>query len=270
MYYTRGSSDDYDGYAKISGDDGWSWNNIFKYIERVISALNCIIVVFTHVDSQHEKFVQPADNHNITGQYNASAHSTKGIVQTSLPGFAFPSDSHVINTTKELPNLFPYNEDHNDGTLLGVAWSQGTVGHPAKRSSSATSYLGDEYLNRPNMHVLVNAQVTKIIQTGTVNGLPSFHSVRFGNGTSSSGMSRITAAVCILIGSTGPFYAANATQEIIVSCGPIGTPHLLQLSGIGNPAKLSKFGIDTVINNPHVGQNITDHSCVALPLIIGL
>lgn len=156
---------------------------------------NLGMVILTRIGSQHEKFVQPADNHNITGQYNASAHSTKGIVQTSLPGFAFPSDPRVINTTKELPDLFPFNLDHNDGGLLGVAWSQGTVGHPAERSSSATSYLGDEYLNRPNMHVLVNAQVTKLIQTGTVNGLPSFHSVQFGNGTSSSGMSSVITVV---------------------------------------------------------------------------
>jgi choline dehydrogenase len=58
----------------------------------------------------------------------------------------------------------------------------------------------------------------------------------------------------------GPFTVVNATKEIIVSCGPIGTPHLLQLSGIGDPQKLSAAGIDTVIANPHVGINMTDHA----------
>jgi hypothetical protein len=42
------------------------------------------------------------------------------MVQISLPGFPFPSDERVINTTRELPDLFPFDLDHNDGTLLGV------------------------------------------------------------------------------------------------------------------------------------------------------
>ncbi|TDL15491.1 aryl-alcohol-oxidase from pleurotus Eryingii [Rickenella mellea] len=233
-FYTRGSSDDYDGYARLTGDNGWSWNSLKKYIPR------------------HEKFVPPADDHNTTGEFVPSAHGKNGLVQVSLPGFAFPSDEHVIATTKELPQEFPFNQDHNDGTLLGVAWSQGTVGHPAKRSSSATAYLADEFLNRPNMHVLVHAQATKIIQTGTVKGRPSFHAVQFGDG----------------LNLTGPFHAVNATKEIIVSCGPIGTPHLLQLSGIGDAKALAQVGIKSVINNPHVGQNMTDHSLAVAPYTV--
>jgi membrane-associated HD superfamily phosphohydrolase len=70
---------------------------------------------------------------------------------------------------------------------LSLAWSQAAVGHPAKRSSSATTYLGDQFIGRPNLHVLLHAQATKILKTGTVKGKPSFHAVEFGNGTSSSG-----------------------------------------------------------------------------------
>lgn len=35
MAYTRGSSDDYDRYAKVTNDAGWSWNNVQKYFKRV-------------------------------------------------------------------------------------------------------------------------------------------------------------------------------------------------------------------------------------------
>jgi len=107
-------------------------------------------------------------------------------------------------------------------------------------------------LNRPNMHVLINAQVTKVLQTGTVNGKPSFHAVEFGDGLNLS----------------GPFEVVSATKEVIVSCGPIGTPHLLQLSGIGNSTTLSSVGIKTVIDNPHVGQNMTDHSLAIAPYVV--
>lgn len=36
LAYTRGSSDDYDRYAKLTGDPGWSWNNILPYLRKVL------------------------------------------------------------------------------------------------------------------------------------------------------------------------------------------------------------------------------------------
>lgn len=59
-----------------------------------------------------------------------------------------------------------------------IGWTVSTIGRGV-RSSSATGYLAPEYLSRPNLHVLVHAQVTKLIQTGTRNRLPSFHSLQF-------------------------------------------------------------------------------------------
>ncbi len=35
MFYTRGSSDDYDRFAKVTGDPGWSWDSIQPYIRKV-------------------------------------------------------------------------------------------------------------------------------------------------------------------------------------------------------------------------------------------
>ncbi|KAF8989701.1 aryl-alcohol-oxidase from pleurotus Eryingii [Cyathus striatus] len=234
MYYTRGSSSDYDGYAKITGESGWSWNSLTKYFAR------------------HERWVPPADHHNITGEYNASAHGTNGILQVSLPGFGFPSDAKIIAVTQENPTDFPFNLDHNDGTLLGIAWSQGTVGDPAYRDSSATSYLGDKFINRSNLYVVVNAQVTKVVQTGTSSKKPSFRAVQFANANNHS----------------APYKQVTANNEVILSAGPIGTPHLLQLSGIGDTIKLNKAGIKTIINNPNVGQNITDHPLAVAPYTV--
>ncbi len=36
MFYTRGSSDDYNRFASVTGDPGWSWENILPYILKVI------------------------------------------------------------------------------------------------------------------------------------------------------------------------------------------------------------------------------------------
>ncbi len=48
-------------------------------------------------------------------------------------------------------------------------------------------------------------------------------------------------------------------NEIILSGGAINTPQILQLSGIGDSAHLSKFGIETVHHLPGVGENLQDH-----------
>lgn len=45
------------------------------------------------------------------------------------------------------------------------------------RSSSATSYLAPEFMNRPNLHILLGARVTRVIQTGKESGVPAFRGV---------------------------------------------------------------------------------------------
>ncbi|KAF8919539.1 hypothetical protein CPB85DRAFT_1212534 [Mucidula mucida] len=227
MVFTRGSKDDFDRYASYSGDSGWSWDSMQKFIAR------------------HESFVAPADNHDTSGEYNPSAHGTSGILQVSLPGHGTAIDQRVLDTTVELADEFPFNTDPNDGSVLGVAWSQSTVGTGAVRSSAATSYLSPDYINRPNLHVLIGATATKLVQTGTKSGLPSFHCVKYQTSSSSK------------------TYTVNATKEIVLSAGSINTPMLLMLSGIGDKADLSQLGIKTIVDNPSVGKNLSDHPLLA-------
>ena len=51
----------------------------------------------------------------------------------------------------------------------------------------------------------------------------------------------------------------NATREVILSAGPIASPHLLQLSGIGPGAVLQQAGIEVLHDLPGVGENLQDH-----------
>ncbi|KAB2571669.1 Dehydrogenase patE [Lasiodiplodia theobromae] len=51
----------------------------------------------------------------------------------------------------------------------------------------------------------------------------------------------------------------RAKHEVIVSSGVYESPKLLMLSGIGPAKELAVFGIETVVNSPHVGQNLLDH-----------
>ena len=95
-------------------------------------------------------------------------------------------DSLVIKTTQQLKE-FPYNEDISGiaTDLLGVGWAQSTMTQGV-RVSSSTTYL--RLANtRPNLTVLINAMVTKLINTGMSGGLMGFQRVQFTDGRFKSG-----------------------------------------------------------------------------------
>lgn len=59
-----------------------------------------------------------------------------------------------------------------------------------------------------------------------------------------------------------------AQNEIILSAGSIGTPQILQLSGIGDPTTLNSVGITTIVSSPSVGQNLSDHPLLAVHWLV--
>jgi choline dehydrogenase-like flavoprotein len=58
---------------------------------------------------------------------------------------------------------------------------------------------------------------------------------------------------------TGPRTNVTASKEVILSAGAIGTPQILLLSGIGDAKHLTALEIKTIINDPSVGRNLSDH-----------
>ncbi|KAF7307847.1 hypothetical protein MKEN_01145000 [Mycena kentingensis (nom. inval.)] len=227
MVYTRGSSDDFDRYARAAGDPGWSWHAMLPYILKANS-----------------------DKHDTRGEFEPSVHSTHGINSVSLPGFQYETFSkHILQTTKELPE-FRYNIDYNSGKPLGLGWLQSTIGD-GMRSSSATSYLADHFLERKNLDVLLNAQVSKLVLSrDATRGKPSFSGVEFRQGSS--------------------LFTATARKEIILSAGAIGTPNILFHSGIGDRNVLAPLGIETVHDLPSVGKNVSDQGVLSLVYAVNL
>ena len=129
------------------------------------------------------------------------------MVSISLPGFPQPIDSRVIATTAEpdFASEFPFQRDMNAGDTvrviaviyhldlflsssvqIGVGWVQGAIGS-GQRSSSATTYVGPDYINRPNLHILLHAQATKLLEAiNHGSATPCFNGVEFGLTTGSS------------------------------------------------------------------------------------
>jgi choline dehydrogenase len=56
----------------------------------------------------------------------------------------------------------------------------------------------------------------------------------------------------------------TAKKEVILSAGSIGSPQILELSGIGDRKLLTKLGIDVTVANSNVGENLQDHIYVPI------
>ena len=129
---------------------------------------------------------------------------------------------------------FPYSSDFNGETQEGFGYYQVTTRN-GKRSSAAVCYI-KPVLQRANLTVITKATVTKILlAAGRAVGIEY----------SKRGSKEV--------------FQQRASQEVLVTSGAIGSPKLLQLSGIGPADHLRSVGVDVVHDLPSVGENFHDH-----------
>ena len=109
-----------------------------------------------------------------------------GELDVSLPVWTQATDARVVATTQQLAE-FPYNQDISgiNNNMLGIGWAQSSMVDGA-RASSSTSYLASAN-DRPNLTVLINAMVSKLLPTNTPSGVKSFRSVQFSDARTFSG-----------------------------------------------------------------------------------
>ena len=101
------------------------------------------------------------------------------------------------------------------------------------RASTANVYLRPS-MKRPNLKVVTHALASRVAFDGR-------------------------RAVGVHYRRDGVKLKAGARREVILCGGPINSPQLLKLSGVGPAAELGAFGIDVVANRPGVGENLQDH-----------
>ncbi|KAG8742275.1 hypothetical protein FRC11_014434 [Ceratobasidium sp. 423] len=137
----------------------------------------------------------------------------------------------------------PINFDPDSGNAVGVFNSATSVNRTTgRRSYAATTYYAYN-AHRPNLVVLTGAQATKINFKDTANGNKSENLV-------ATGVSFVYQSQT---------YTVQAKKDVILSAGTFQSPHILELSGIGNSTILQKNGIETLIDLPGVGENYQDH-----------
>ena len=134
-------------------------------------------------------------------------------------------------------NGFKRLSDYNDGSYEGTFPLQYSTRN-GFRSSSATAYLRP-VRKRPNLTILTNAPATHVLTEGK-------------------------RASGVEVSCGGTQQQIRARREVVLSAGPLKSPQILELSGIGNAEILQKFGIGVVHHLPAVGENLRDHPNVRL------
>ena len=126
----------------------------------------------------------------------------------------------------------PHSHDFNTGDNEGVGYFHVTQ-KGGLRWSAVRAFLNPAR-KRPNLKITTKATVEKItVKDGRATGIAY----------------RVN----------GKEMQALAAREVILSAGAIGSPHLLQLSGIGDGETLGEHGINVVHHLPGVGRNLQDH-----------
>jgi choline dehydrogenase len=128
-----------------------------------------------------------------------------------------------------------YREDVNHlppGAGGGIGWVQQTR-RGRRRQSAARTYLRPA-MKRPNLEVVTNALVHRVLFDGR-------------------------RAIGVEFSRGGQAERAEAAAEVILCGGAIGSPHLLQLSGVGDPDHLGRVGIAAQHALRGVGKNLQDH-----------
>ncbi|CAK5264114.1 unnamed protein product [Mycena citricolor] len=211
MMYNRGSQDDWNNYAKVAGDNGWSWGNVYPYMLK------------------SEKWTAPADGHNTTGEFNPAVHSNQGLLSVSLPGAPSDIDTRVVAATQQLSSEFPANVDVNSGKTLGVAWMQASI-NGAVRSSSSTAYLSSGVTGRSNLNVALNTRVTRILPvTGT-----DFRTVEYVDASGKKYTLTAKKEVILSAGSIGtPSILMHSGIGDSAALKPLGITPLVNLPSVG-------------------------------------
>ncbi|MGR3632286.1 MAG: GMC family oxidoreductase [Limimaricola soesokkakensis] len=220
MIYMRGQARDYDNWARLTGDNEWCW-------EKALPDF------MAHEDHhRRDGGADPEIGHN--GRFSdLHGHGGEWRVEKQRLRWDVLEDFATAATQAGIPR----NDDFNTGDNGGVGYFDVNQKN-GWRWNASKAFLRPAR-SRPNLSIWTEAQVERLVIAPGPDGRP-----------------RCTGAV---IRRGGQTITVQARREVILSAGAIGSPQILQLSGIG-PARESKaHGIEVLHDLPGVGENLQDH-----------
>jgi choline dehydrogenase-like flavoprotein len=218
----------FDSWEKL-GNPGWGWQSMAPYFRRFHT--------YTAPESQTQEDL-------MLDYVVKEAQGTDGPVQVSYgSGIGYPPFNSAWPRTWS--NL---NRKLTGDPISGVA--VGSFNNPAtldpitkERSHSGNAYLTKEVESRGNLRVVTEALVSKVVLERGSDGWTRATGVEF---KAKDGKTR----------------RITACHEVILAAGAVKTPQILELSGVGSAEILQEHGVECLINNPNVGENLQDHGFV--------
>lgn len=216
----------FDSWEKL-GNKGWAWNNMEQYFRK------------SHT------YTAPSDKtkKDLMLDYVGSNNGTNGPLQIS-----FGSGEGYTPFSQAWPRAWrtlhkPINGDPISGTSTGAFNNPATMNPETReRSHAGNAFFSEEIAKRPNLRVVTEALVHKVLLT-KVDGALQASGVEF---SAKDGQSRHVIA----------------DHKVVLAAGAVKTPQLLELSGIGNKDILAKNNVQCLVDNVSVGENLQDHGYV--------
>jgi choline dehydrogenase len=238
MIYMRGQSRDYDQWAQLTGDMAWRWENSLPHFklhedhhkgaDAMHGARGMAPELMQDKSQPYQKLLR---HHNSGGEWRVEKQRLRWDI---LDAFAEAAQQAGI----------PASSDFNRGDNEGVGYFEVNQKN-GWRWNTAKAFLRPACYARPNFELWNNAQVCKLVIEPQADGGQRCVGVEVW-----AGDERVTARATRDSGHMG---------EVILCAGSIGSPQILQLSGIGPAALLQQHGIPVLQDLPGVGANLQDH-----------
>ena len=230
--WNRASKADIDSWANL-GNDGWSWEDLLPYFKKV--------------ETFNEPTSEVAEQQGIDW-IEPEFHGEDGPIQVSFQK-EFDPFQQAWNPTFDNLGLGETGDPFNGEALGGFTTPMSVDPDTIVRSYAANAYFLP-IAERENLKVLTGAFAQKIIFADEEGDGKRRYRNRNRPGLVATGVEfSVDGSACVV----------NADREVIVSAGVVQSPHLLELSGIGSKEILEPLGIDVLVENDGVGENLQDH-----------
>ncbi|KAF2741449.1 alcohol oxidase [Polyplosphaeria fusca] len=225
--FSMASRQDLDNWKEL-GNPGWGFDDLAPYYRK-----------FETYNSSSESLAAKINDKYVDPQLRG----TNGPIKISFCDSDFQWQQDAWPKTC-LAAGYPIPKDPRTGSGVGGFNQLTTVDPKTMQRSYSTREYYEPNASRPNLTVLTEALVAKIELEKQNSGDASATGVQFIKNDST--------------------YTVKANKEVIISGGVINSPQILELSGIGAKAVLEKAGVQAIVENPGVGENLNDHTATVL------
>ena len=232
MIYMRGQARDYDHWARACGDDAWSWERVLPYFklhedhyqgaDEVHGAAATMPELLTGAG---DAYLQRLRALGAGGEWRVERQRLRWDI---LDAFALAAQQSGIAAST----------DFNRGDNAGVGYFDVNQ-RRGWRWNTAKAFLRPTCMRRPNFELRSATQVTRLLLQPLADGSQRCSGVEVWTG--------------------GEMVSLSASCEVLLCAGSIGSPQILQLSGIGAAELLQQQAVPVLADLPGVGANLQDH-----------